>query len=94
MEINRGKKHDKRGKKLQWLLRKIFVIECEEKWFSHQPEPVLENERCKILYEFEIQTDEWIEHQRTGILVIDKEKREGNIFDIAVYRDQKIKMKN
>lgn len=94
MEINRGKRHNKLGKKLQWLLRKIFVTESEDKWLSHQPELVLENEKSKILYEFEIQTDEGIEHQRTGIVVIDKEKREGKIVDIAVYRDQKIKMKN
>ena len=43
------KRHNKLGKKVHWLLRKKFKIECDEKWFSNQPEPVLENDKCKIL---------------------------------------------
>ena len=42
------KRHDKLEKKVHWLLCKKFEIECEDKWFSHQPEPVLENDKCKI----------------------------------------------
>ena len=40
-------------KKTHWLLCKKFEIECEDKWFSHQPESVLvlENEKCKILWD-------------------------------------------
>ena len=33
------KRHDKLGKKVLWLLCKKFEIECEDKLFSHQPEP-------------------------------------------------------
>ena len=46
------KRHDKLGKKVHWLLRKKFEIECEDKWFLHQPEPVLENDKCKMLWDF------------------------------------------
>ena len=41
---------------------KKIVIECEDKWFSHQSEPVLENDKSKTLCDFEIQTDKEIEH--------------------------------
>ena len=80
-------------KKVRWLLCKKVEIECEDKWFSHQPEPVLENDKCKILWDFAIQTDKKIEHRRPDIVVIDKEKRECKIIDIAVPGDQNIKVK-
>ena len=83
----------KTWKNVHWLLCRKFEIECEDKWFSHQPEPVLENDKCKILWGFAIQTDKEIEHQRPDIVVIDKEKRECKIIDIAVPGDQNIKVK-
>ena len=42
---------------------------------------------------FGIQTDKKIEHRRPGIQVIDKEKKECKIIDIAVPGDQNIKVK-
>ena len=53
---------------------KKFEIECENKWYSHQLEPVLETQKCKILLDFAIQTDKKVEHPRPDIVVIDKEK--------------------
>ena len=73
---------------------KKIVIECEDKWFSHQSEPVLENDKSKTLCDFEIQTDKEIEHWRPNIEVTDKEKREWNIIDVDVRGDQKIKVKD
>ena len=43
------KRNGKLGIKVHWCLCKKFEIECEDKWFSHQPEPVLENDKCQIL---------------------------------------------
>ena len=54
---------------------------------------MLENDKCKILWDFAIQTDKEIEHRRPDIVVIDKEKRERKIIDIAVPGDQNIKVK-
>ena len=83
----------KTWKKVHWLLCKKFEIECEDKWFSHQTELVVENDKFKILWDFAIQTDKKIEHRRPDIVVIDKEKRECKIIDIAVpdYRNIKVK---
>ena len=49
-------------KKVHWLMCKKFEVECEEKWFSYQPELVLENDKCKILWDFVVETDKEIEH--------------------------------
>ena len=74
-------------------MSKKFEIKCEDKWFSPQPEPVLENDKCKILWDFAIQTDKEMEHQRADIVVIDKGKRECKLINKAVPGDQKIKVK-
>ena len=87
------KRHNKIRKNVHWLLCKKFEVEYEDKWFSHQPEPVLEDNKCKILWDFAIQTDKEIEHGRPDIVVINKEKRECKIIDIAVPGDQNIKVK-
>ena len=87
------KRHEKLGKNVHWLLCTKFEIECEDKWLSHQPEPVLENDKCKILWDFAIQTDKEIGHRRIDIAVIDKGKRECKIINIAVLGDQNIKVK-
>ena len=54
---------------------------------------MLENDRCKILWDFANQTDKETEHRRPDIAVIDKEKKEYNIINIAVPGDQNIKVK-
>ena len=63
------KRHDKLGKKIHWLLCKKFLIDCNEKWFLHEPELVQENERCKLLWDFTIQTDKVLEHRRPDIVM-------------------------
>ena len=59
----------------------------------HEPEPVQENERCKLLWDFIKQTDKVLEHRRPDIVVIDKEKKECIIIDLAVPEDQNITAK-
>ena len=56
------KRHNKLGKKVHWILCKKFEIECEDRWFLYQQYPVVENDKCKILWGFAIQTDKEIEH--------------------------------
>ena len=55
---------------------------------------MLKNDKCKILWNFAIQTHKEIEHRRPDIVVIDKEKRDCKIMDIAVPGDQNIKVKD
>ena len=51
-------------------------IEYEDKWFWQQPEPVLENGKCKTLWDFAFQTDKGIEQRKSDTVVIDKGKRD------------------
>ena len=53
---------------------------------------VLENRKCKILWEFTIQANTEVEHGRPGTVIIDKEKkRECKIIDMAALDDDSIK---
>ena len=54
---------------------------------------MLENDKCKILWEFATQTDKEKQHRRSHIAVVDKEKTESKIIGIAVPGDQNIKVK-
>ena len=48
------------------------------KWYIHNPAPVLENDTHKLLWDFDIQTGHLISDRRPDLIVINKtkEKRE------------------
>ena len=54
---------------------------------------MLENEGCKILWDFPIQSDTVIEHRRSHIVCIDKIVKSCLIIDVAVPGDQNIIVK-
>ena len=47
-------------------------FEKGETWYQHSPKKVLENEECKLLWDFSIQTDKQLEHNKPGITAADK----------------------
>ena len=81
-------RHDKTGKKTSSYARNLR-LNVKVNGSQPEPEPVPENEKCKIFQDFAIQTDKEIEHRRRDIAIIDKEKREYKINDIAVPRNRK-----
>ena len=87
------KKHEKVAKKNHWLLCKKFLLECNDKWYEHVPDSVLENGGFKTLWNFSIQTDKVIEHRRPDIVFIDKIAKSCLIIDIAIPGDQNIMVK-
>ena len=59
----------------------------------HNPEPVLENETHKLLWDFEIQTDPLILARWPDLVIINKKKRTCRIVDFAVPAEDRIKLK-
>ena len=57
------------------------------------PEPVLENEGCKILWAFTIQTDHVIEARRPDMIVVEKRNKCCKIIDFAISYDSRIEEK-
>ena len=85
--------HDPISKIIHWELCKKFDIEASDKWYTHTPEKVIETEACKILWDFSIQTDHKLEHNKPDILVIDKVQQAVFIVDIACPFDSRIEKK-
>ena len=67
------------------------------KWYNHKPKSVMENERVKILWDFNIQTDHQLttnnQHRRPDIVIVYKKERKCQLIDIAIPGDSRVKLK-
>ena len=43
------KRHDMVGKRIHWEICRKYQIKVKDKWYEHEPEAVIETEKCKIL---------------------------------------------
>ena len=80
--------------------KRWFPKNCERlkfdhttKWYMHEPGPILENKKHKILRNFEIQTYYLIPARRPDLVLINKKKRTCHRVDFAVPVDHWIKIK-
>ena len=87
------RRHDWVGKRIHWEVCRVNGITVPPKWYNHVPQPVIENEMCKILWDFNVQTDHVIEARRPDMIVIDKTTRKCVIVDFAVPFDSRVSAK-
>ena len=64
-----------------------------DSWWQHHPEPVLENERYKLLYDFNIFTDHMIQARRPDLVYVDKLQRKTYLIEIACVMDTNVLIK-
>ena len=76
-------------------LFKKQIFDHTNKWYKHNPESVLENETHKLLWDFEIQTNNLILTRWPDIVIIvkKKKKRTYRIVDFTVPADHRVKLK-
>ena len=86
-------RYDNVAKMLHWKLCKKWGFNKAEKWYIHKPEKVLESENCKIFWDFPIQTDKTLEHNRPDITVIDKKSKKCMLIDPACPFNTRIERK-
>ena len=55
------RRHDCVAKALHWDLCRLHDIGCYNEWYEHQPDEVLETSDVKILWDFNIPTDNEIQ---------------------------------
>ena len=65
-------RHDQEARMIHWKLCEKWGFERGEMWYTHNAEKVLESNSCKILWDFSIQTDKKLKHNKPDITVIDK----------------------
>ena len=69
---------------LWWEICGANGIHVKPTWYEHQPQAVIENDSCKILWDFTVETDHFIIAKKTDMTVIDEEHHEGQITDFAI----------
>ena len=72
---------------------KKFKFDHTNKWYIHNPAPVLENDTHKLLWDFNIQTDYIMPTRRPELIIIKKKKRIYKIVYFAVPVAHRINMK-
>ena len=71
-------RHEKIAAAIHWYLSKEYRFQCGEKSkqrFVITDNSALENDEVKILWDFIIQTEQQIEHNRPDITIIDKREK-------------------
>ena len=68
-------RHDWVGKGIHWEMCKKFKFDHTNKWYMHNPAPVIENATNKLLWDFNIQTDPLIPARRSDLIIINKKKK-------------------
>ena len=53
-------RHNGVGKVIHWEMCKKFKFDHTNKWYMHNPAPVVENDTHKLLWDFNVQTDHLI----------------------------------
>ena len=59
----------------------------------HDPTSVLENDKHKLLWDFDIQKDHLISARRPDLIIINNKKRTGKIVNFAVPANHRVKLK-
>ena len=67
-------RHNWVSKVIRWEMCKKFKFDHTNKWYMHNPAPVLENNTHKLLWDFNIQTDHLIPARRPDLIIINKKK--------------------
>ena len=65
-------------------------IHVKPKWYKHQLEVIIDNNLCKILWDFTVQTDHFMTSIRPDIIVIDKKHHKCQIIDFAIPYDTRV----
>ena len=65
-------RHDWVGKVIHWEMCKKLKFAHYNKWYMHNPGPVLENATHKVQWDFNIQTDHLIPARRPDLIIIHK----------------------
>ena len=85
-------RHDRVGKLTRWELCKKLKFEHTSKWYTHNPESVLENETSKVLRGFEIQNDLLISARQPDLVIV-KKKKNLETSGVVVLTDHRVKLK-
>ena len=83
-------RHNNLAKYIYIQLANKFSIPVTQQWYQCEPEKIIENNAAKILWDFSVQTDKTIPHNKPDILLVDKDERKAYVIDIACPSDYNV----
>jgi hypothetical protein len=86
-------RHDKVAGAVHWSIMKAHGIPHTKPWYEHRAVKVVENEEVKVLWDFNVYVDKFIEARRPDIIIVKKKAKECVIIDIAVPGDVRTMVK-
>ena len=89
-QIEYRKRHDKVALRVHWEMCRTYGIDCNDKWYDHQPLPIVENGEVRVTWDMTIYTDKVLKHNRPDITLVHKDTQDWTLIDIAVPADQNI----
>ena len=87
------KRHDTVAQALHWSLCRKYELQSKDKWYEHIPEKILENEKAKLMWDYDIQTDRVIQARRPDLILVDKKTNTVSLIDVAVPWDTRVDAK-
>ena len=84
------RRHDWIGRHIHWEICEANRIHLKPKQYDHQPEAVIENDLCKILWDFTIQADYFITARGPDMILIDIEHHECQIIDFTILHETRV----
>ena len=66
--------HDRVASAVHWSIMKAYGLPRTKLWYEHRADKVVENKDVKVLWDFNIQVDRFIEPRRPDIILVRKKK--------------------
>ncbi|XP_068242217.1 uncharacterized protein [Palaemon carinicauda] len=85
------KRHDTIAETLHCSLCRKYEIQCSNKWYGHQSQALVEND--KLLWNYIIRTDRVIQAHRPDVTLVDETRKKVSLINVAVLWDSKVEDK-
>ena len=83
-QIEYKRRHDNVARIVHWTLCGRHGLKRGANWYQHSPQGVVESDNVKMLWDFMIQCDNYVECRKPDIIVVEKEEKKCTIIDIAI----------
>ena len=86
-------RHDKFCTHLHYSICKALGIETTDKWYTHMPKPVCEEEDVTVLWNQAVHTDREVTANRPHIIIKNKKEKTCTLIDVANPADRNVVQK-
>ena len=87
---NTRKRHDRVAQVIHLDLSEKCGFQITASWYDQKPDQVCDSEKYKLLWDFKIQTDQRMDHNKPHVVLLNKEERPCLIIDVACPFDTRV----